>query len=103
MGWYYSCCCEAKIIQTEIKMKLSVQVSLLLLLVAPQVIISAPTGELLRTSWNSWQVFERENLPWLANCEGVIGLFCPGPGPDVYDVFQACPASRVLFHHREKQ
>ena len=48
--------------------------------------------EVLRNSWNSWQAFERDNLPWLYNCEGVIGLFCPGPGPDVYDVFPSLPS-----------
>lgn len=70
--------------------RLTVQVFLLLLLVTP--LLSAPTGELLRQSWNSWQAFERDNLPWLYNCEGVIGLFCPGPGPDVYDVFPSLPS-----------
>ena len=65
---------------------------MVVLLLVPQVIISAPTGELLRTSWNSWQEFERENLPWLANCEGVIGLSCPRPGPDVYDVIPGLPS-----------
>ena len=49
------------------------------------------TAELARQTWNSWQEFERENLPWLYRCEGPIGLFCPGPGPDVYDVIPDLP------------
>ena len=90
--------------------------------------LSADTAEQARLAWNSWQDFERENLPWLYRCEGPIGkdqiievikrvfstflwtnyvfhssfsivnllvfsktnlfsgLFCPGPGPDVYDL-----------------
>ena len=28
---------------------------------------------LFRVAWNSWQEFERENLPWLYRCEGPIG------------------------------
>ena len=49
------------------------------------------TPELARQSWNSWQEFERENLPWLYRCAGPIGLFCPGPGPDVYDLLPDLP------------
>jgi len=47
--------------------------------------------ESARVAWNSWQEFERENLPWLYRCEGPIGLFCPGPGPDVYDIIPDLP------------
>merc|ERR1712027_161131 len=47
--------------------------------------------ESARVAWNSWQEFERENLPWLYRCGGPIGLFCPGPGPDVYDIIPDLP------------
>merc|ERR1712029_1309139 len=53
--------------------------------------LSADTAEQARLAWNSWQDFERENLPWLYRCEGPIGLFCPGPGPDVYDIIPDLP------------
>ena len=49
------------------------------------------TPEIARQTWNSWQEFERENLPWLYRCAGPIGLFCPGPGPDVYDLIPDLP------------
>merc|ERR1712221_27664 len=45
--------------------------------------LSADTAEQARLAWNSWQDFERENLPWLYRC--------PGPGPDVYDLIPDLP------------
>ena len=32
------------------------------------------TAEVARQSWNNWQEFERENLPWLYRCAGPIGI-----------------------------
>ena len=35
--------------------------------------LMAGTAETARQAWNSWQEFEKENLPWLYRCQGPIG------------------------------
>merc|ERR1712066_479783 len=74
---------------------LCVKVTLVLVLVLVSLASSMPVtpgvAETARLAWNSWQEFERDNLPWLYRCEGPIGLFCPGPGPDVYDLIPDLP------------
>merc|ERR1712002_218013 len=98
----YSCCFQQLLPDFSTRIKYTVKVLLLVILVLPQLLLCVPTREHLRKSWNSWQAFEKKHLPWMYYCKGpigglldthgVMGLFCPGPGPDVYDIFPNLPS-----------
>merc|ERR1719411_1047946 len=64
---------------------------LVLVSLASSMPVTPGVAETARLAWNSWQEYERDNLPWLYRCDGIIGLFCPGPGPDVYDLIPDLP------------
>ena len=44
-----------------------------LVALASSVPVTPGVAETARLAWNSWQEFERDNLPWLYRCEGPIG------------------------------
>ena len=46
---------------------------LVLVALASSMPVTPGVAETARLAWNTWQEFERDNLPWLYRCEGPIG------------------------------
>ena len=57
----------------SVTLQVSVMLVLVLVSLASSVPVTPGVAETARLAWNTWQEFERDNLPWLYRCEGPIG------------------------------